>query len=399
MTNFINQIIFNQFRVDAFIASGGMGAVYRVWDLKRNVPLAMKTLHSDLADEPHIIKRLKREANALKKLTHPHIVQYYGLFATRKFTFLLESYIDGPSMKEILGENWTKPMSTQEALSYIKAISSALGYAHKNGVVHCDVKPANILVDLGGNLYLTDFGIARHAESTITTMGAISAAAYMAPEQIQDEAVTPATDIYALGVMLFEMLTGKRPFCGSEAGTEKGGNTANERISYANLHLQPPNPQSLNLSISQDLAQVILKALDKNSSRRYQTMQEFFEAVCAASGTTPAHIPDRIVVPASLQISAFPTSTLQPSISHSFPAIVSRKLVIPLLIGSLTLIPHTPFCDSYAGHGRWSGVPLCHGSNEIKKTTRACRGHNHNCSIGCSRRRKIRSGYSANRQV
>src|SRR3972149_8714052 len=102
MANLINQVLLDQYRVDAFIASGGMGAVYRVWDLKRNVPLAMKVLHGELADDPHIFKRFQREANALKRLTHPNIVQFYGLFQTLDFAFLLERFVDGPSLKDIL---------------------------------------------------------------------------------------------------------------------------------------------------------------------------------------------------------------------------------------------------------------------------------------------------------
>src|SRR3972149_8492524 len=183
-----------------------MGAVYRVWDLKRNVPLAMKVLHSDLADDPHMFKRFQREANALKRLTHPNIVQFYGLFHTLDIAFLLERFVDGPSLKDILRQK--KQLSIQEVLVYLKALCAALGYAHANGVVHCDVKPGNVLIDQGGNIYLTDFGVARHAESTTTTLGTAGTPAYMAPEQIRGEAVTPATDVYALGVMLFEMLTG-----------------------------------------------------------------------------------------------------------------------------------------------------------------------------------------------
>ena len=178
----------DQFRVDAFVASGGMGTVYRVWDFKRNVPLAMKVLHSDLAEDPHMFKRFKREANALKKLTHPNIVQFYGLYQTLDFVFLLEAFINGASLKSVL--RYKKQLPIQEALIYLKALSSAIGYAHVNGVVHCDVKPGNILVDQTGNIYLTDFGIARHAESTTTTMATAGTVAYMAPEQIRGEEVS-----------------------------------------------------------------------------------------------------------------------------------------------------------------------------------------------------------------
>jgi Tol biopolymer transport system component len=165
-------------------------------------------------------------------------------------------------------------------------------------VVHCDVKPGNVMVDRGGNIYLTDFGIARHAESTTTTLGTMGTAAYMAPEQIRGESVTPATDVYALGVVLYEMLTGQRPFRGNEAGTEKGGTTANERIRYAHLHLSPPDPRSLNPSIPEGLAQVILKAMAKESYERYQNTQDLFIAARAPIGISAEQVFDRVSLPA-----------------------------------------------------------------------------------------------------
>jgi serine/threonine protein kinase len=295
----INEILLNRYRIDAFIASGGMGAVYRVWDLKRNVPLAMKVLHSDLAEDPSMFKRFQREANALKKLAHPNIVPFYGLYQADEFDFLLERFIDGPSLQNILKKR-REPLPVEEALIYLKVLCAALGYAHAsgNGVVHCDVKPGNVMIDRGGSIYLTDFGIARHSESTTTTMGTAGTPAYMAPEQIRGEAVTPATDIYALGVVLYEMLTGKRPFRGNEAGTEKGGTTVNERIRYGHLNLQPPDPRSINPAISVGMANAILKALAKRPQDRYASTLDFFNAICLQAGETAGAVADRVVLPA-----------------------------------------------------------------------------------------------------
>src|SRR5512136_2201272 len=125
--NVLGQTLLNQFRVDAFIASGGMGVVYRVWDLKRNVPLAMKVLHSELAEDPVIFKHFQREANALKKLAHPNIVPFYGLFQTSEYSFLLQRFIDGPSLKDILKSHQGKPLPKEEVLVYMKALCAALG--------------------------------------------------------------------------------------------------------------------------------------------------------------------------------------------------------------------------------------------------------------------------------
>ena len=296
----MGQVLLGQFRVDDFIGSGGMGVVYRVWDLKRNAPLAMKVLHADLADEPSVLKRFKREARALRKLAHPHIVPFYGLHELDGLAFLLERFIDGPSLKELLRKQKGRPIPPNEMLVYLKAVSSALGYAHAHGVVHCDVKPGNVMIDRGGSIFLTDFGVARHAESTTTTLGIAGTAAYMAPEQCRAEPVTPETDIYALGVVLFELATGGRPFHGNEEGTNGSGSTGAERVRFAHVHLAPPDPVDTNPNISRPLADVILKALSKEPSQRYRTMMELYQAVSNAIGMAPENVGDRVRLPASI---------------------------------------------------------------------------------------------------
>ena len=333
----VGQVLLNQYRVDAFIASGGMGAVFRVWDLKRNVPLAMKVLHADLAEDPSIFKRFQREANALKKLTHPNIVPFYGLHHTQDFTFILEAYVDGPTLKDVLRARNGKPLPVSEALTYLRALSAALGYAHVHGVVHCDVKPGNVIIDRGGQIYLTDFGIARHAESTTTTLGAAGTPAYMAPEQIRGEAVSPATDVYALGVLLFEMLTGQRPFRGDEKGTESAGATANERTRYAHLHLPPPDARLLNLSIPEGLAQVIQKALAKDHQARYSDIITFYKAVLQATTISPEQVQDRVQ-------QVLNSSTAQHQVASTFTsgqgssASIPRKRGINVILGGTGLL-------------------------------------------------------------
>lgn len=322
----IGQVLFNQFRVEAFIASGGMGAVYRVWDMQRNAPLAMKVLHADLADDPAVFKRFQREARALQKLTHPNIVPFYGLYHLEDIAFILESYIDGPSLKDVLRQTKGEGLPIPQALSYLKAISAALGYAHSNGVVHCDVKPGNVMIDRGGTIYLTDFGVARHAESTTTTIGSAGTPAYMAPEQIRGEAVSPATDIYGLGVLLFEMLTGQRPFRGSEAGTESAGVTAAERTRYGHLYLQAPDPRSLNADIPASLAHVVLSALNKEPTKRFTNTQALFLAACSAASISPAEVIERVSpsdmpfwtapIPVSEKVEPAPSWMERPAVSE-----------------------------------------------------------------------------------
>jgi len=295
MADLIGQVVHNQFRIDSFIASGGMGAVYRVWDMKRNVPLAMKVLHSELGEDPSMFKRFQREGRALQKLAHPNIVPFYGMYQTANFAFMLERYVDGPSLKDILRSNKGKPIPIDEALIYLKSLCAALGYAHANGVVHCDVKPGNVMIDHGGNIYLTDFGIARHAESSLTTYDVAGTPSYMSPEQILGQSVTPATDIYSLGVILYEMVTGQRPFRDAETLVEVGTATKGQRIRFAQLHLQPADPITLNPTLPKNLGDVILKTLAKQPSQRYSSTREFLLAVVNACNISLNNISERVI--------------------------------------------------------------------------------------------------------
>ncbi len=290
----IGRVLLDQFRVDSFLASGGMGEVYKAWDIRRNTVLAMKVLHADLADDPSVLKRFKREARALAKLTHPNIVPFYGLYQTDETAFLLEAFISGPTLKDVLRQQRSKPLPLAATMSILKAVTAALGYAHANGIVHCDVKPGNIMIDSGGVIFLTDFGIARHADSTTTTLSLAGTPAYMAPEQIRDETVSAATDVYALGLVLYEMLTGERPFKSNQKSTENHGTTQRERLYAAQLSSTPPDLRSLNPNIPQALAAVVLQALEKEPSKRYATTIDLFQEACLALGVSPNGVDDRI---------------------------------------------------------------------------------------------------------
>jgi serine/threonine protein kinase len=328
----IGEILLHQFRVESYIASGGMGTVYRVWDLKRNVFLAMKALHTDLAEDPSMYRRFEREARALQRLAHPNIVPFYGIYRVDDFAFLLQRYIDGPSLKDILRERKGIPMHITEVLVLMKAISSALGYAHAKGVVHCDVKPGNIMVDSGGTVYVTDFGIARHADSTTTTFAAAGTPAYMAPEQISEDAVGAYSDVYAMGVMLYEMLTGRRPFIGNESGTESAGPTAAERIRYAHMHLSPPDPRSFNATLSKEISSVLLLSLSKSPEKRFPSAMDFFYALCNSVGFSQQSVTDRLEATPSNSSYLYQTS------SHTLPATPDRQIARGIPIRPIQIV-------------------------------------------------------------
>lgn len=288
------QVLLDQFKVEAFIDSGGMGAVFRVRDLKRNVPLALKTLHSELAEDASIFKRFRREALALSKLSHPHIVRTYGLYQAEDFVFLLQDFIDGLPLSKLLEQKTNRRLSIQETMTVMKALCSALGFAHANGIIHCDIKPANVMLDRTGHVFLTDFGIARHADSTTTTLAHAGAPAYMSPEQIKGKSVNAATDIYSLGILLYEVLAGRKPFSGEEQSTGKGTATRAERLRFAHLKLTPPDPRHFNPDIPEALAAVIMRALEKDPRRRFQDVHSFFQAATKATALDESAIPIRL---------------------------------------------------------------------------------------------------------
>lgn len=361
MANLIGQTLLSQYRVDEFIASGGMGAVYKVWDLKRNTPLAMKVLHADFVDDPSSFKYFQREARALQKLRHPNVVPFYGLFQEGQTAFILEHYIDGPSLREILSSH-KAGLPIPEALAYMQALCSALGYAHSSGVVHCDVKPGNVMVDRGGQVYLADFGIARHAESSSTTIAGAGTPAYMAPEQIRAQPVVPATDIYSLGVLLFELLTGQKPFRGDESVSQGRGDTSGERIRYAHLHLAPPDPRSINPSIPPALAQIVLKCMAKMPENRYAFTGELLAAL-ATLGVDPAPrvqvpqeknppplpqpLPPKTRVPKNLQNSQTSQKNILPVLVTIIVAFGIITVALVMLLFSDTLLSPTPTQPEY----------------------------------------------------
>ncbi|RPJ49232.1 MAG: serine/threonine protein kinase, partial [Chloroflexi bacterium] len=293
----IGETLLNQFRIETFIAAGGMATVYRVWDLQRSVPLAMKVLHPELAEDPAFITRFEREAHSLQMLIHPNIVPFYGLFRDNGLTFLLERYIDGPTLDEVLRWQAGRPMAMVDALVYFKAMYTSLGYAHAQGIIHCDVKPGNVLIDQGGHVYLTDFGIARYMDAAVTTSSGLGTPLYMPPEQIRGERLTARADIYALGILLFELLTGARPFRGDVDVPPGMEDSQSDRVRYQQLYVPPPDPRSINPQVPAGLAQVVLSALDKDPDQRYPNVQAMANEIAGVVAARFETLPDRVRLP------------------------------------------------------------------------------------------------------
>jgi serine/threonine protein kinase len=320
MSDLIGRTLLNRYRIDTFIGRGAMSEVYRVWDSQRVTYLAMKLLREELALDPIFIRRFGREGRILARLQHPNIVRFYSTEEEDSLVFILLDYIEGTTLQREIHAA-SRPMLPGQVLPILRPLCSALQYAHNQGAIHCDIKPANIMIHRSGNVLIADFGLARLAESsTITTLLGGGTPAYMAPEQFSREDPTPQTDLYALGVVLFEMLTGgKRPFTGESANTS---GSLSDKIRWEHINQPAPSPQLFNPPISDPIAQVVLRCLEKVPAARYANASELlaaFEAAANSSNEQPlnpifeAQSPADIISPAS---NVLPVSDAAPDLGH-----------------------------------------------------------------------------------
>ncbi len=257
-----NTIISGRYAVLEKIGVGGMAVVYKAMDQKLNRYVTLKVLKEEHLENQEFINRFAVEAQAAARLSHPNIVNVYDVGNDGNVYYIVMEYIDGITLKELI--NKKAPFDNQEALSVAIQIASALEEAHKNNIVHRDIKPHNILVTRDGDIKVTDFGIARAATSTTVNVESMGSVHYFSPEQARGGFVDAKSDIYSLGIVLFEMVTGRLPFNGDTP------------VALAMKHLREPIPdvRRINPNVSESIYLIILKATQKSSSKRYQTVED-----------------------------------------------------------------------------------------------------------------------------
>lgn len=249
------------------VGGGGMANVYLAHDMILDRDVAVKMLRLDFANDEEFIRRFRREAQSATSLAHPNIVSIYDVGEENDLYYIVMEYVDGQTLKQYIQQN--SPLKVEDAIGIMRQLTSAISHAHQNHIIHRDIKPHNILIDHDGNVKVTDFGIAMalSATSITQTNSVLGSVHYLSPEQARGGMANRKSDIYSLGIVMFELLTGRLPFSGESA------------VSIALKHLQSETPslRRWNSSIPQSVENIVLKATAKDSFHRYNSVEEMEE--------------------------------------------------------------------------------------------------------------------------
>ncbi|MGH2955275.1 MAG: Stk1 family PASTA domain-containing Ser/Thr kinase [Solirubrobacterales bacterium] len=280
------QVVGGRYRLIGRLGSGGMADVWCADDQMLDRRVALKFLHERFAQDHQFVERFRREAQAAAGLQHPNVVGVYDRGESEGRHWIAMEYVEGAALKDLI----SRGLSVGEAVEIVRQVLAAARFAHEHGIVHRDLKPQNVLVDAEGRARVTDFGIARVGVSEITQTGSVlGTAQYLSPEQAQGLEITAASDLYSVGVLLYEALTGSVPF---EADSPVA-------VALKQVSEQPRPPSELNPQVSRALDAVVLRALAKDPENRFASAQEFIRALDAAEadpsggtlGDTAAYAP------------------------------------------------------------------------------------------------------------
>lgn len=333
-----------KYEIRATLGRGAMGVVYEGFDPLIERTVALKTIRKDLLDHDQldeILSRFKREAQAAGRLNHPGIVTVYEYGEEGEIAFIAMEYVRGRELKEFLDKN--KRFSLGVIVKIMTQLLDALAYSHRHGVVHRDVKPANIIVLKDGRVKVTDFGIAHIESSSLTQFGdVLGTPSYMSPEQFTGETVDARSDLFSAGVILYHMMTGEKPFPGKAMTT----------IMHRVINAAPIKPSELNFKVPSVLDELVVKALAKRPADRFQSAGEFARALVAASKGHDFVSPSRSSSPAqeatvfepaageraggeatgSGTASGSPKTSIKPPLWRSTPVLAGAALVVMAIL-------------------------------------------------------------------
>ncbi|TFB23257.1 Stk1 family PASTA domain-containing Ser/Thr kinase [Filobacillus milosensis] len=263
----IGRVLNDRYKLIRPIGGGGMARVYLARDLILHRNVAIKILRLEYSNDQEFIERFRREAESTISLSHNHIVNLYDVGQEEDVYYIVMEYVEGMTLKQHIQQNG--PITVDEAVHIMTQLSSAIAHAHENDIIHRDIKPQNILVDQHNNVKITDFGIAMALSSTSLTKtnNVIGSVHYISPEQARGGTATKKSDIYSLGIVLYELLTGQLPFSGESAVS----------IALKHMQVETPSVKGYNQDIPQSVENVLLKSTAKDPLKRYQTIEEMQE--------------------------------------------------------------------------------------------------------------------------
>ena len=256
----------DHYRIEGVVARSGMASIFRATDLNDGKQVAIKVPHEEMEADPVLFERFQREAEIGKMMNHPGVMRVYD-DEKRSRVYMVMEWVDGKLLRKVMNEQ--KPMSEERAVKIGENILGALQHIHSRGVAHRDLKPENIMVDSDDNIKLIDFGIASKADARRLTFAKLSQVMgtpdYISPEQVKGKRGDGRSDLYAMGIILYEMLTGKVPFTGNNAFT-----IMNDRLLN-----NPVPPRAVNSDVSPEMQEIIYRALEREPANRYKNADDF----------------------------------------------------------------------------------------------------------------------------
>ncbi|MBR2088790.1 MAG: serine/threonine protein kinase, partial [Oscillospiraceae bacterium] len=269
MDKYIGKKLEGRYEITELIGVGGMADVYKATDIIDNKEVAVKILKKEFAENEEFLRRFRNESKAIALLSHPNIVKVYDVNFSDRLQYIVMEYIDGITLKEYIDAE--QVLTWKDSVHFIIQVLRALQHAHDRGIVHRDIKPQNIMLFTDGTIKVMDFGIAKFAREDNGTQSdqAIGTVHYISPEQARGDDTDEKSDIYSVGVMLYEMLTGQKPF------------DTDNPISIAVMHMQntPKRPRVINPDIPVGLEEIILRAMEKDPENRYQTAADMIRDI------------------------------------------------------------------------------------------------------------------------
>jgi len=302
------RLVNNRYEVERSVGRGGMAEVFLARDVLLDRPVVLKVLFPEFATDPSFVERFRREAQAAANLSHPNIVAVYDWGTLNNTYFIAMEYVAGTTLADLLKEKGS--LSPSQASDIALEVASALGFAHENGVVHRDIKPGNILISNSGQVKVADFGIARAlgaaVEDGLTQTGSVmGTATYLSPEQAQGAQPDPRSDLYSLGVTMYEMVAGKAPFVGDTPVA----------VTYQHVHAMPTPLHDLKADVSLDFEAIVAKCMAKSPKRRYESASALRDDIRRSINREPVRALD-VVKP---RVETAPTTAIPVLVPDSLP--------------------------------------------------------------------------------